>query len=83
MQLEMTYSWPECFKTEKLSDNPAHVLADQCVAWGNLHAGESAPDNFYEVMEMCSKVTGAFTHTEVSEAADRLIELLKKDKQNG
>ncbi len=65
--------WPEMFTTEVVSQERDKCLADQLVAWGNVFMGAPPPDNFYEVMEAASEVTGAFTSTECSDAADRLI----------
>ena len=69
----MTMMWPEMFKTEVVSQERDACLADQLVAWGNVMMGENPPDNFYEVMDAASKVTGAFTSTECREAADRIL----------
>ena len=41
--------------------------------------GAPPPDNFYEVMEAASEVTGAFTSTECSDAADRILAQRKRN----
>lgn len=78
----MDYSllfWPEMFKTEVVSQDRDACLADQLVSWGNVFMGAPPPDNFYEVMEAASKVTGAFTSTECSDAADRILAQRKRN----
>lgn len=78
----MDYSllfWPEMFKTEVVSQDRDACLADQLVAWGNIFMGATPPDNFYEVMEAASEVTGAFTSTECSDAADRILAQRKRN----
>lgn len=69
----MELLWPEMFETNTVSADRDACLADQLVAWGNILLGAPPPDNFYEMMESASKVTGAFTSTECNDVADRVI----------
>ncbi len=76
----MQLFWPAMFKTNVIDNDFDTCLAEQLVAWGNVFLGAPPPDNFYEVMEAASKVTGAFTSTECKETADRV---LFERKRNG
>ena len=59
--------WPKAFaknNTDFLDEPVENVLATQLCAWGNIYMGISPPDNFFEVMDGCSKVTQVFTPEE-------------------
>ena len=71
--------WPEMFRTNVIETNEDKCLANQLVAWGNVFMGATPPDNFYEIMEAASKITGAFTSTECNDAADKLLEKRKRN----
>ena len=75
----MKLFWPKMFETNIVSLNKDECLSDQLVAWGNIYLGiDEPPENFYEMMEAASHVTGAFTATECRDAADKLIWERKK-----
>ena len=72
--------WPECFAknvTNFLDEPIENVLATQLCAWGNVYMGVPVPDNFFEVMDGCSKVTNVFT----PEECKSLFQILMSDRK--
>ena len=77
--------WPKIFQDPSLIPtlSPDHLLADQLVAWGNvlLFGAETCPETFYEVMDACSHVTGAFTMTECKERSIFVMDRLARERK--
>lgn len=76
--------WPSIFKNRDVSILPKEeVLAEQLVAWGNIYMGYEPPEgcDFYDIMDAASKITGAFTGTECSALADRILEQRKRNEK--
>ena len=78
--MTMKLLWPDEFE-QNITDFSAytipHVLAIQLCAWGNVFMQAKPPDNFFEVMDAASKLTGAFTPDQCRARCD--IILNKKD----
>ena len=76
--------WPSEFKDNVLDFSTyeyGHTLAIQLCAWGNVMFGAQPPDNFFEVMDAASKLTGAFTPEQCSIQADILM-MQRKNKKD-
>ena len=68
-----------CLKLRSFHRNVMNVWLINWLLGGNVFMGAPPPDNFYEVMEAASEVTGAFTSTECSDAADRILAQRKRN----
>jgi hypothetical protein len=52
------------------------------ISYGNMYLGYEPPDNFYEVMDESSKITGAFTAVECRCEAETLSEKRRMEQKN-
>ena len=63
----------------RISSDKEEMLALQLFCWGLVQFGVAPPDDFVEWLDEVSEITGAYTATECSALADKII--YEKSKQ--
>jgi hypothetical protein len=80
-----TIIWPEEFKKNVLDFSEytiSEALAIQLCAWGNVFMQYPPPENFFEVMDAASKISGAFTPEQCRARCDVILAHLKNSSPN-